>query len=163
MGREWGILLATVLLVKGWLQILCHMSIYGILSILLHTGIYGCVNLQAVLIDIVVSAVLVLVLITPAIERILFPSDRVVDELNFLPRLILRADRLCSGHISAKILTKIGSRAFLVVGTLEIELYRLLGVCLIVGICDIAFLTHLRENHVTTLQTTILMTYRIEI
>ena len=139
------------------------MGIDSILGILLHTGIDCGINLQTILVDVIVTSILVLVLIAPTIERILLPSDRIDNELDLLPRLILGAYRLCSSHISAQILTKIGSRTFLVVSTLEIELNRLLGILLIVGVCDIAFLTHLRENNITTLKASVLMTHRIEV
>ena len=66
--------LGLVLTVEGGLQIACHMLVDCLLGIFLHTAVYRGEHSQAVGIDVIGCAVLLEVLVAPAIEGISVPS-----------------------------------------------------------------------------------------
>ena len=83
--RERSRRLLLVLLVKSRLQVFRHMLKAGLLGILLHPRIYRSVHLQAVGIYAVIRTIFLLILVTPAIQRVIFPVKAVYKELHFRP------------------------------------------------------------------------------
>ena len=84
-----SIWLCSVLFRKSRLKIIPHMLQYGLLSILLHSGIYCCKNLQTICIHIIRFTILLMILITPAIQRISLPCQGINCKLNPIPRWII--------------------------------------------------------------------------
>ena len=66
-----------VLLRERRLQIMPHMLQHGLLGILLHARVDCRKNFQAVGINIITFAVLLEILITPTVQRIVFPCHRI--------------------------------------------------------------------------------------
>ena len=138
-----GARLGTVLLVKGWLQIARHMLVDGLLGIALHTAVDGGEHLQAVGIDIIVGAVLLVVLVAPSVERVAVPGNGVDDKLHMVPRGVVGTLRPFGHHVLTQKLAQVGGGAVLVVRTVEIERERFFGILIIFTPRHVPHLQHL--------------------
>ena len=154
--------LGLVLTVEGGLQIACHMLVDCLLGIFLHTAVYRGEHSQTVGIDVIGGAVLLEVLVAPAIEGICVPGYRVDDKLHSVPRRIVGAHGALGGHILAEELAQIGGCAVLMVGTVEVEgkgFGRILGILRAV---HIACLHHLLQHHVSSFPAAVGIAHGVE-
>ena len=106
--------------------------------------------LQAVGIEVIGRAIALDILVTPAIQGVLRPVERVLVVLLHLPSAVVLLLGLLGSHHTAQILAEVGCRAQLVVYTaiLEHERGSLQRVAL--GSSEAIVLLHLREHHITS-------------
>ena len=138
------------------------MFLHSLLSILLHTRVNGGEDAQSVGIYIIMFAVALHVLITPTVERILAPGNRVDGELPLVPRGIVVALGLFCHHVLAQELLEIVGRAFHCLGSLVVESQWHLAGLVILRARDVAALEHLLQNHVAARQASLLVLQRIK-
>ena len=99
---------------------------HGCLGVLLHSGIDPGVDLEPVRVDVVVGSVLLLILCTPAIERIIDPSDGVAAVLILLPVRIIALMGLLGCHDLTDVLSEVGCCSVIVGAAIEDQLDRCL-------------------------------------
>ena len=150
LGEPEGIgrfLRPLLLFVEAHLQ-LFQVFRHRLFGILLHARVEGGVYLQPVGIEVVLAAVLLGVLRTPAVERIGLPVERVLVVLLHLPATVIRPIGLLGSQHAAQVLAEVGRRALLVVHAVvsQLQRQRLQGVALRLG--DVSGFPHLVEHHV---------------
>ncbi len=160
-GAVGCVLMPLALALKDGLQIVTHVLAHSFLGIALHAAVDGCVNLQAVGIYIIVGAVLLLVLVAPAEERVCFPCQRILKELLSLPRGIVAAHRFLGHHHGTQIFAHVGTLAHLVVHAVEVQRHGFLLQALALVLLQISSLHHLPQHDVAALLCEFGMTHRV--
>ena len=148
---------------KCRLQELCHMLLDSLLGISLHPGIYGGVDLQTVSIEVVRLTVFFSVLVTPSVQRVKLPVQRVDVVFHHVPRLVVGPVRLLGHHVSAQEVAEINGYTVLVVSHMELQVQRLGSILVEVGLGDISRLDHLVQHYIAALGATLRVANGIEI
>ena len=129
----------------------------------MHTGIDSGINFQTIGVDVVFRAIGLRVFLCPAVERIAFPCDRVIDESLVVPRWIVGARRLLGLQHEAEFLAEIGCETLFVVHLVEVEHQRELleRIHLLRG--EHISLFHLLKHGVSASAGAFVVSHRIEI
>ena len=135
---------------------------HGLFGILLHARVDGSVYLQSVGIEVVLLAVLLGVLLAPAVEGVVLPVERVFVVLLHLPAAIFGLDGLLGRQHRTQVFAEVGRRSFLVVHAVVLQLQGqcLQGVALSLG--QVARLAHLVEHHVAASAGTLSAAHGVE-
>ena len=135
---------------------------HGLFGILLHARVDGSVYLQSVGIEVVLLAVLLGVLLAPAVEGVVLPVERVFVVLLHLPAAVVGLVGLLGRQHRAQVFAEIGRGAFLVVHAVVLQLQGqcLQGVALSLG--QVARLAHLVEHHVAASAGTLSAAHGVE-
>ena len=149
-------------LIERRLQELHHVLIDSLFGILLHARIDGGVDLQTVSVEVIRFAVLAMVLVAPAIERVGLPGDGVDDILILVPRGIVVDGRTLRHHVATQELAEVRGGAVFMVGAMEVEDERFVARLLAFSLREIARLLHLREHDVATVATALGIAHRVE-
>ena len=165
VGRDGGgigsVLVRAEFLVEERLQLACDVLGNSLFGIFLHAAVQCGVDLQAVGVDIVGSSLAVHVLVAPAIERVLFPCQRVLVELLFLPVGIVAAGRfLCHEH-EPQVVAQVGAVSVVVADAMEVEAQRTVAQFLALCRGQVAGLLHLQQYHVAAFDAAFRMPYGI--
>ena len=147
---------------KNRLQSLHNMLLHRLFGIGLHAGIHRGIDLQTVGVDVVVIAVGVHVFVTPTVERIRLPGQRVFEEFLRLPRCVVAARRPLGHEHTTQIFTQIGAVTLAVVHTVKIQDKVFLLEGIMSRLSDVAALEHLVEHHIAALAAALRHTDGIE-
>ena len=150
VAGERAVALAPQLAVECFLEIASHVLGHSLLGVLLHLVVDGGIDAQAVPVEVVGGAVALLVLVQPAVDRVVVPAERIVREV--LRELVVRALGTRGLHVAAEHVAEIGRVAGVVVLHLEIQGNGNLteGIALRLG--QVAALLHLPDHEVAALQ-----------
>ena len=124
---------------------------HSFLSITLHTGVDGGENTKTIIVDVIWMAIALQVLVAPTIKGVFLPGDGIDDKLGFFPTGIVFLLGLHGHHILTDIFTEIGGDAVLqlaLVGLAEMQLHRLSGKTVVIGLGDITAFLHLGKDDV---------------
>ena len=104
------------------------MFVACLFGIALHERVYGGINFQSVGIYIIGLSVFLFVFVTPAIEWVVYPVDRVLYIFGHVPLWIVRLLRIFCHHISPQEVAEVSSNAVLMVSYVEVKVQGLGGV-----------------------------------
>ena len=139
------------------------MAEHRFLGILLHAAVDGGEYLQAIGVDAVVFAVLLLVLVAPAVERVALPIGGIDAILSLVPRRVVLLVGLRGHQVLAHELAEIGGDALLVVALMELQLHLAVLHAVVFRLSQVARLHHLRHHHVAALLATVGESARVEV
>ena len=145
---EGSVGLGAVFLGELALQVAGDVSVDCLFGVALHARVDGGVDLESVGVQVVGLAVLLEVLVAPAVERVVDPGYGVEHVLALVPRGVVAEVGALGRHVDAEHLAEVGCRAVLVVGAVEVEGEGLCGVALVFGVGEVASLDHLSEHDV---------------
>jgi len=126
------------------------MTIYRLLGIALHSRVDCRVNPQAIGIDIIERAIFLGIFLTPSTQRVGSERDGVDDKLPLVPCRVVVPARPVHHHILSQELTKIYRHAILMVRPVELQLYRLIGICRELRRREESRLPHLGQHHIAS-------------
>ena len=127
------------------------MFVYGLFGIALHARIDGGIDFQAIGIEVIAASVLLLILGTPSVKRVGFPSQGVFVVFLHLPSAIFALVRFLGSQYIAQIFTEIRCGTFLVVYLAVFQFQRFFLQRIGFGRSKMPCPLHLSDYHITTI------------